>query len=402
MISSFTEVDKPVLCVDIKRALRNLDTLRKELPEGCKVRLSTKSIRCPSLLKIFATHLGEQNRGVMCFHPDEIKFLLDQGFQDILLAYPIYNKQIAERLAHVQKELAGRGKFFLMADLPEHLELLGDAAEKNQVELNVVVDLDVSTRLPGLHFGVHRSSISSVGRLLEFSKGVKQRPGLRFSGVMTYEAQIAGIADRDPRESGTLALVKRMLKARARKSVKSIRQKAYEALSTIFPEMDVLNGGGSGSVSSTGEDRLVNEVTIGSGILCPALFEYYDGLKIEPAISFGLPVIRKPEPNIATLFAGGYIASGALGDNKVPRMYYPKGWTTISNEGFGEVQTPIRRLSNAMPELVVGQTCFFVPAKSGECMERFQEIHLTDFDQIPQLDLSVSHKTYRGHGVCFG
>ncbi len=396
------EIDKPTLYVDLSQALQNLDVLKNSLGPSCKVRLSTKSIRCPKLLKKLSNHLGDRSRGVMCFHPDEIPFLFEQGFEDILLAYPVYNRRIADRLAGLQKSLDGNKKFYLMVDLPEHVDVLSVAAQKCGVRLRVLVDFDVSTRLPGLHFGVHRSSIHTVEGLVSMAKKIQVDQGLRFSGVMTYEAQIAGVADRDPREPAMVSSVKRVLKERSRKAVRKARKEAMVALKAVFGQMDVLNGGGSGSVATTGKDVLVNEVTIGSGILCPALFEHYDGLDIKPAIAFGLPVIRRPEKNISTLFAGGYIASGSMGKSKQPRMLHPKGWVVTANEGFGEVQTPIKKQHSGIASLELGQICFFSPAKSGECMERFEQLHLTEFDTFSELQVTEVCNTYRGHGVCFG
>ena len=395
------KIDKPILCVDLDRAQKNLETLAAKLPAECKVRLSTKSIRCPELLSLLSRSLGPKGRGVMCFHPDEISFLFDQGFNDVLLAYPLLNESICQRLATLQKSARTDQKFYLMVDLPEHVAMVSRAANELGVRLNVVIDLVVSTRFPGIHFGVHRSSIQSPKQLVELAKRIAGDAHLNLSGIMSYEAQIAGVADRDPRESWHVAAVKRFLKARSLQKISSVRKQVADSLPDLLSSMNILNGGGSGSVGSTGHDPLVNEVTIGSGILCPALFEHYTGLAIEPAIAFALPVVRRPEPNIATLFAGGYIASGSSGANKQPRLFYPGGWSLVANEGFGEVQTPLKKKSATTPDLRVGDTCFFVPAKSGEVMERFQRIYSATLDGKPQIDMQKSFKTYRGHGECF-
>ena len=49
----------------------------------------------------------------------------------------------------------------------------------------------------------------------------------------------------------------------------------------------------------------------------------------------------------------------------------------------------------------VGDICFFVPAKSGETMERFKDISLVDFSKFPKIEPTKVVDTYRGKGVCF-
>lgn len=64
-------------------------------------------------------------------------------------------------------------------------------------------------------------------------------------------------------------------------------------------------------------------------------------MKFHPAVGFALPVVRKPVPFIYTCLGGGYIASGAVGKDKEPEVWRPKGAKLLALEGAGEVQTPI-------------------------------------------------------------
>jgi D-serine deaminase-like pyridoxal phosphate-dependent protein len=139
---------------------------------------------------------------------------------------------------------------------------------------------------------------------------------------------------------------------------------------------------------------VVTEVTAGSGIYTPTLFDGYRAFTPRPALYFALPVVRRPSETIATLFGGGYVASGQAGRSRLPSPAEP-GLALIGTEGTGEVQTPVR--GNAARQLRVGDRVWLRPAKAGEPLERFDTLHLVD-----GADLVDSVPTYRGEGQNFG
>ncbi|HND52613.1 MAG TPA: hypothetical protein PLV92_09460 [Pirellulaceae bacterium] len=156
-----------------------------------------------------------------------------------------------------------------------------------------------------------------------------------------------------------------------------------------------MNGGGTGSVASTSADPSVTEVTAGSGLLCPTLFDRYDGLALAPALFFALAVSRIPERGFVTCAGGGYVASGPPGVSRLPSVYAPAGLETIGMEAFGEVQTPLRCGPGA-PALKIGDPVICRPAKSGELAERFRLYHLVRGDRVVE-----SAPTARGMGHAF-
>jgi D-serine deaminase-like pyridoxal phosphate-dependent protein len=114
----------------------------------------------------------------------------------------------------------------------------------------------------------------------------------------------------------------------------------------------------------------VTEITIGSAFYAPTLFDEYEDVQFSPALFYSLPIIRKPKPDIYTCFGGGYIASGSIGPNKVPRPFLPNGATLLKHEGAGEVQTPVK----LNQELKLNDPIFFRYAKAGELCERFTQL----------------------------
>ena len=59
-------------------------------------------------------------------------------------------------------------------------------------------------------------------------------------------------------------------------------------------------------------------MTAGSGLYVPTLFDRYRAFRPHPALYFALSAVRQADPRIATLFGGGYIASGPAGASRVP------------------------------------------------------------------------------------
>jgi D-serine deaminase-like pyridoxal phosphate-dependent protein len=139
---------------------------------------------------------------------------------------------------------------------------------------------------------------------------------------------------------------------------------------------------------------VVTEVAAGSGLLVPTLFDHYQAFTARPAAFFGVPVTRRPSPQLATVHGGGLIASGPVGDDRAPVPWAPPGLHLTGLEGAGEVQTPLTGHPAAL--LDVGDLVWFRHAKAGELFEHTNTAHLVAGDGIV-----ASVPTYRGCGLAF-
>jgi D-serine deaminase-like pyridoxal phosphate-dependent protein len=215
---------------------------------------------------------------------------------------------------------------------------------------------------------------------------VADRPGFELRGVMFYDAQIAGLPDSSP----AVRLVKKrsaaeLLERRA-KVVAAVREHA---------DLRIVNGGGTGSLEVTGADPVITELTAGSGLFSPGLFDGYDAFESRPAAYFALDVVRKPTDDVATLFSGGYIASGPAQKNRLPKPAWPEGLTLLGAEGAGEVQTPVK--GRAARDLQLGDRVLLRHAKAGELCERFDTVTIVAADGGVE-----TVPTYRGERKNFG
>lgn len=361
------------------------------------IRVASKSIRSAGLLKRIFQKGGNGFRGILAFTMEEAGYLIDQGFDDIIVAYP--SVQPSDLELFTQKARQGAG-LALVADSKAHVAALSGAARAAGVTLDICLDADMSFRPlgegrgKGLHLGVRRSPLRTPEDIIELARFARDLPGVRVSSLMGYEAQVSSLNDDLPGQ----ALKNRLVRWFKGTTVKELTQRRGEMVAALEAEgipLEVVNGGGSGSLRSTAEDPSVTEVTAGSAFFAPGLFHHFHQVAFQPSAFFALQITRIPAPGIVTCQGGGYTASGEINRNRLPWPVLPKGLTYIDMEGAGEVQTPLV-LPKTCPGLDINDPVFFQHAKAGELCERFNRLYLVKGDEIVD-----EVTTYRGDGHAF-
>lgn len=380
---------KPCVLLELDALDKNIELISQKV-NGKKIRIASKSIRSVEVLRYL---LQKDNifQGIMSYSGEEAIFLLEQGFDDILLGYPIWNKdQITQLLSFTQQ---GKRVIF-MVDSLEHVNHLHAISQSMNITPSICIDIDMSVAYPFLHFGVRRSPLRSWEQLNQLVEHIISLSTLKIVGIMGYEAQIAGVGDAVPKQPIKNKLI-RHLKNHSIRIVQKRRALMLSKLAEKGIMLELVNAGGTGSLSSSSLESYVTEVTVGSGFYTPLLFDYYESFRFHPALSFVLEVVRRPTDNIVTCSGGGYIASGAIGWEKSPQPFMPEGLVLTALEGVGEVQTPLL-MKNCTEKLEMGDPIFFRHAKAGELCEHFNELLL-----IRNGELLGKWKTYRGEGGCF-
>lgn len=382
----------PAALLDLDAVDRNIETLLRTVRRSGKtLRVATKSLRCVELLRHIERQGGAALQGWMTYDAAETAFLAEHGFDDLLLAYPTVQPRDTRLLA----SLAAQGKkVATVIDSEAHLAPLDEAARLRNTTLEVVIEIDMALRVGGAHLGVLRSPLRTEAEVVRLAEATRRFHNLRLAGLMGYEAQIAGLSDRDPGVLAPVAAAQRAIKALSRRVVPGRRAALAQALKQRGFSLRLFNGGGTGSVPWTIAEEHLTEVTAGSGFVTSHLFDHYDDLSLEPALFFALQVVREPAPGVVTCLGGGYVASGAAGPSRLPKPWWPQGLKLIDMEGAGEVQTPLRLPPGL--SLSIGDPVFFRHAKAGEPAERFDRYHFVRGEQIV-----ATHPTYRGEGGCF-
>ncbi|GGQ23582.1 amino acid deaminase/aldolase [Streptomyces roseolilacinus] len=382
-------LDAPLAVVDLEAFDANADDLVRRAG-GKPVRVASKSLRCRALLERALARPGFA--GVMSFTLEESLWLARSGFGDVLLAYPSADRAgFAELTA--DPKLAR--SVTVTVDDPAQLDLVEAARGDGREEVRVCLELDTSLRLLGgrVRIGALRSPLREPAEVAELARSVARRPGFRLVGLMGYEGHVAGVGDAvEDRPVRSRAV--RLMQSAARRELAGRRAAVVAAVRAVAPDLEFVNGGGTGSVQYTAAEDAVTEVAAGSGLYVPRLFDHYTSFSGRPAALFAQPVVRRPGVGVVTVLGGGYPASGAAGRDRLPVPYLPEGLRYDPLEGPGEVQTPL--LGSAADDLLIGDKVWFRHAKAGELCERFDRLHLVEGDRVAAVV-----PTYRGEGRTF-
>ncbi|MER6319319.1 amino acid deaminase/aldolase [Streptomyces sp. NPDC001581] len=382
-------LDAPLAIVDLDAFDANADDLVRRAG-GKPVRVASKSVRCRALLERVLARPGFA--GIMSYTLAESLWLARSGFEDVLLAYPSADRAGFAELANDAK-LAGA--VTVMVDDPAQLELIDGARDGGAEEIRVCLELDTALQLFGgrVRVGARRSPLREPAQLAALARTVSARPGFRVVGLMAYEGHVAGVGDAlagRPLRSRVI----RVMQGAARRELAARRAEVVRAVRAVVPDLEFVNGGGTGSVQQTAAEDAVTEVAAGSGLYVPRLFDNYTSFSGRPAALFAQPVVRRPGVGVVTVLGGGYPASGAAGADRLPVPYLPQGLRYDPQEGAGEVQTPL--LGGPADDLLIGDRVWFRHAKAGELCERFDTLHLVEADRV-----TATAPTYRGEGRTF-
>jgi D-serine deaminase-like pyridoxal phosphate-dependent protein len=393
------ELDPPFAVVDLDAFWANAADMERRAASK-PIRLASKSVRCRALQERVLARPGFA--GTLAYTLPEALWLAEHGVQDILVAYPTADRGAMRTLVELSAAHPA-SRVAVMVDCRAQLDLLDAATTAASIAsdaapLRVCLELDAGLRLLAgrVRIGAKRSPVHTPEQAAALAREILARPRLRLVGMMAYEAQIAGLGDAGvgpgvgPR-ARSLAI--RALQAASARELAARRAAAVAAVRALAP-LELVNGGGTGSLHLTTREAAVTEIAAGSGLYGPTLFDAYRAFRPRPAALFALPIVRRPGPGVATALGGGYLASGPADRARLPRPHLPAGLRLDRQEGAGEVQTPL--LGARADVLAVGDRVWFRHAKAGELCERFRGLHLIEGDRVVE-----EVPTYRGEGQCF-
>ncbi|MET1059682.1 MAG: alanine racemase, partial [Nocardioides sp.] len=288
----------PTMVVDLDAFDANAADLARRAG-GTPLRVATKSLRVPAL--VTRALAADGFSGAMGYSLREALWLHEQRISsDIVLGYPTVDRAALERLV---SSPSAASAITLMVDCVEHLDVVDSVRSSKAVAVRVAIDLDAGLRMGGQHVGPKRSPLYDVPDILRLARTIADRRGFSLVGVMTYEGQVAGVPDDVPTQKAKSMIVRR-LKSASVEQLKARRHEISRALAEVTT-LEFWNAGGSGSVETSASDPVVTEVSAGSGLLVPGLFDHYQAFTPRPAAYFGVPVLRRPSATMVTVAGGG-------------------------------------------------------------------------------------------------
>lgn len=387
----FSEVQAPFAFVDLDAMWANADSMLERARDK-PIRIASKSIRSRAVIDRILER-SDRFQGVMTFTLPETNWLAADGHEDLLLAYPTTDLgALAEHALHFasQPEKAP----ILTVDCVDHLNLIESVLGSRAGAVRLCLELDAGWHgLDGrVRAGARRSPVRTATQAVALAEEINRREKLELVAIMAYEGQIAGVADRPPGQPVRGRAI-RWMQERSAPELAERRAEVVEKVSQVA-DIQIVNGGGTGSLELTSTEAAVSEVAAGSGFFAPTQFDHYSRFSLTPASAFALPVVRRPGPGVVTALGGGYLSSGAHSPARLPVPWLPPGLSLDREEGAGEVQTPL--LGPAGDRLRVGDNVYLRHNKAGELCERFNSLLLVEGNEIVDEVL-----TYRGEGKAF-
>ncbi len=233
LTAATAHLDPPLAAIDLGALHHNVHDLRRRAA-GTPIRVASKSVRSRAILDAVTALDGYA--GVLAFTLPEALWLAtgDDAHppqHDVVVGYPTADRTAIAELTS-SPGLAAR--VTLMVDDVAQLDLVDSvAAPSTRPPLRVCLDLDASWRAPVLgHLGVRRSPVHTAAQAAVLARAVAARSGFTLVGLMSYEAQIAGVGD-DVRGQAARSQLIRWMQRRSKDELLERRGLAVSAVRQV-------------------------------------------------------------------------------------------------------------------------------------------------------------------------
>ena len=239
---ALSEVDTPALLIDLDGFERNLRRMADAVASA-KVRLRPHAKTHKSAI-IAQKQIALGAVGVCCQKVSEAEILVDGGIGDILVSNEIAGAAKLDRLA----ALAKKARISVCVDNIDNVAEIAAAAQRNDVNLSVLVEIDV---------GGHRCGVEPGEPALRMATAIARSNSLKFGGLQAYHGAAQHIRSYYERRDAIL---------RACELTRgTIDLLAHEGLACY-----IVGGAGTGTYEHEAASGVFNEVQAGSYIFMDA------------------------------------------------------------------------------------------------------------------------------------
>ena len=277
-----TMIDTPALIVDLDALERNIAIMAERAKGwGVSLRPHAKTHKCVAVAR---RQIAAGAVGVACATIDEAEVMAEANLPGILVTSPLATERKVRRFADLASR---RSDLAVVADHPQHIALLAEAAGQAGVTMSVLVDVDV---------GDQRTGAATLEDATDLAQRIAQAPNLRFAGLQGYAGYIQHIAEFKKRTITAMKVARRLGELRTR-------------LETLGLAPSVVTGAGTGSHAIDGMGGVFTELQVGSYVFMDADYakvELDDGASgpFEPALFVQTMVVSANQQGFVTTDAG--------------------------------------------------------------------------------------------------
>ncbi len=164
--------DTPELLIDFDALRCNVDRAASIARDnGVALRPHTKTHKMPQVAHL---QMEAGATGLMVAKVSEAEILVDAGFQDILVGYPVLGAQKLSRLA----QLAERATISVSLDSVEVAEGISRVATERDVTIGLLLEVET---------GMRRIGVQPGSAAVDAAKRIAQLPSTEFIGLLTIE-----------------------------------------------------------------------------------------------------------------------------------------------------------------------------------------------------------------------
>ena len=232
------QIQTPALIIDMAALEANIAALAKRVadnPYGVRLTPHAKTHKCVEIARL---QIAAGAKGVCCQNVAEAEAMVAGGIARVLLSNEIVGLDKAERLARI----AHAASIAVCVDDESQADTLSDAATKQNVTLDILVEIDV---------GAGRCGVAPGERAVNLAKYVASKPGLRFTGLQAYHGPAQHF--RKPEE-----------RAAAVTGAAQLTSDTIALLKTVGVTCNVVAGAGTGSFENELASGVYNELQCGS------------------------------------------------------------------------------------------------------------------------------------------
>jgi D-serine deaminase-like pyridoxal phosphate-dependent protein len=178
-----SELDTPALVVDLDVLETNLNEMAAYCAgHGLSLRPHTKTHKIPEIARM---QLRSGAQGITVAKLGEAELMVREGFDDLLIAYPIVGAAKLSRLV----ALSETARITVALDSFEVAEGISRAAHSAGVQIQVLAEMDA---------GLRRCGVQTPEALMALAQCIARLPGLKFLGFMIFPGHIRAHPDAQP------------------------------------------------------------------------------------------------------------------------------------------------------------------------------------------------------------